>query len=315
MSLTVIIRGGGDLGTGVACHLNRLGARVVITELSRPKMVRHTVCLGYAVYNKIQHVEDLTAQLTTLEELQQQPADSEIIPVLIDDGDQLIPKLHPDIIFDCRMLKYDLPDQRGLAPAVVGLGPGFIAASRWEGKALNEENAADDGGDSDKFSGSDSSGYGNADYVIETQRGEHLGDIIAQGRAIPNTGVPGVIGGESSRRLLRAPQAGVFRGVHQVGDLIPAGEIVGYVGDKPVISLIAGLLRGLVHDGLEVGSGEKIGDCDPRGSSVSAFKISDKAHKIGEGAAAVYRKLLQKIPVSLGERSCTDTLVDDFVKR
>ena len=308
MSLTVIIRGGGDLGTGVACHLNRLGARVVITELSRPKMVRHTVCLGYAVYNNVQQVEDLTAQLMTLDELSRHPENSEIIPVLIDDAGLLIPQLHPDIIFDCRMLKYDLPDQRGLAPAVVGLGPGFIAFSRWEDGTANIETASQSG----KSAAVEA---GNVDYVIETQRGEHLGDIIARGRAIPNTGIPGVIGGESSRRLLRAPQAGVFRGVHQVGDLIPAGEIVGYVGDKPVISLIAGLLRGLVHDGLEVGSGEKIGDCDPRGSLVSAFKISDKAHKIGEGAAAVYRKLLQKIPVSLGERSYTDTLVDDFVKR
>ena len=290
MPLTTVIRGGGDLGTGVAYHLYKEGARVVITELSRPKMVRHTVCLGYAVYNGVQRVEDLTARLVTPEEYRQLPADSGCIPVLIDDADRLLPQLRPDVVFDCRMLKCDLPDQRGLAPAVIGLGPGFIASSRWEESAGGTSAGAGQSGNAEA---------GNVDYVIETQRGEHLGGIIAEGRAIPNTGVPGVIGGESSRRLLRAPEDGVFRGVHQVGDLIPAGEIVGYIGDKPVISAIAGLLRGLVHDGLEVSRGEKIGDCDPRGSAVSAFKISDKAHKIGVSAALIYQRLLPKLKLKL----------------
>ena len=278
MDLTVVIRGGGDLGTGVAYHLHKQeNARVIITELSHPKMVRHTVCLGYAVYNGSQCVEDLAAKLVTIEECQALVGREDFVPVLIDGDGQMVQRLCPDIIYDCRMLKYDLPDQRSLAPAVVGLGPGFIAATRWP---LGSESAEEP------------SENANADLVIETQRGEHLGDIIASGRPIPNTGIPGVLGGESTRRLLRAPQAGVFRGVHRVGDLIPAGEIVGYVGDKPVISAIAGLLRGLVHDGLEVNDQEKIGDCDPRGSAVSAFKISDKAHKIGESAAVIYRELL-----------------------
>ncbi|MDO5296372.1 MAG: selenium-dependent molybdenum cofactor biosynthesis protein YqeB [bacterium] len=278
ISLTTVIRGGGDLGTGVAYHLHKQGARVIITELAHPKMVRHTVCLGYAVYNGAQRVEDLTSQLMTIDELHSQTQASGIIPVLIDSETSLIELLKPQFIFDCRMFKYDLPDQRPLAPAVIGLGPGFTAYSRWD--------------DIPKGSAGE---MPNVDYVIETQRGEHLGDIITQGRAIPNTGVPGVIGGESSRRLLRAPQAGTFTGTRQVGDLIEAGEIVGYVGGKPVISAIAGLLRGLVHDGLEVSAGEKIGDCDPRGSAVSAFKISDKAHKIGEAAAEIYRKLLPRL--------------------
>ena len=285
MNITAVIRGGGDLGTGVACHLRRLGVRVVITELDCPKMVRHPVCLGYAVYNGVQRVEGLTARLMSLEEAKhcwERPSGGiwdDIIPVVVDRDGNACEVLRPAVVCDCRMLKLDVPDERSLAPVVVGLGPGFCASCRWSEGSQDSDNA-------------------NVDCVVETQRGEHLGDIITSGRAIANTGVPGVIGGESRRRLLRAPQDGTFRALRRIGEIIEAGTVVGHVGDLPVISAIGGRLRGLVHDGLQVRSGEKIGDCDPRGVAVSAFRISDKSHAVGASVAA----WLQSLPDAVQER-------------
>lgn len=325
MNITAVIRGGGDLGTGVAYHLRRLGVRVIITELDSPKMVRHPVCLGYAVYNEVQRVEHLTARLMSLEEAQEswsKPGGTvwdDIIPVVIDRDGRALETLRPAVVCDCRMLKYEVPDERGLAPVVVGLGPGFCASCRWQGKdTVSIAGNQSDGGAENELEPSAldelDAGYlneldagasneqgddnANVDCVIETQRGEHLGDIIASGRAIPNTGVPGVIGGESSRRLLRAPQAGSFRGLRHVGELIEAGTVVGFVGELPVVSAIGGRLRGLVHDGLQVRLEEKIGDCDPRGAAVSAFRISDKSHAIGASVAS----LLQSLPAEVKEQ-------------
>ena len=266
----VVVRGGGDLGTGVACHLYAAGAHVVITELSHPKMVRHTVCLGYAVYSGKQMVEGVEARLVTLDVCPRRRG--EFIPVVIDNDQKALNALRPAFLYDCRMLKKPLDDLRPLAPVTVGLGPGFCAGSRFDDGAKEQADA-------------------NVDFAIETQRGETLAKIITCGSPVPNTGVPGVVAGESSRRLLRAPCAGIFRGVRQVGDIIEASEVVGYVDESPVISALSGRLRGLVHDGLLVSAGEKIGDCDPRGKDVSVYEISDKAHAIGNSAAMIYTRL------------------------
>ena len=299
--MLVVVRGGGDLGTGVVYHLVKSGIPTLITELTHPRMVRHTVCLGAAAYQGCQSVEDIRSRLVSLSEvLEDFPRD--FVPVVHDEHDQVIPALQPEVVIDCRMLKYAVPDVRRLAPLAIGLGPGFVAASRWgdweeleTGRSVSASltawqtlrevaRASEADSDSDTPEAS-------VDFVIETQRGATLGRIISNGMALPNTGVPGVIGGESIRRLIKAPKEGAFRGVRQVGEIVEAGDVVGYVDDVPVCVSIGGRLRGLVHDGLVVRDKEKIGDCDPRGEAVSAFNISDKSHCLGRSAASIVTRL------------------------
>ena len=119
--------------------------------------------------------------------------------------------------------------------------------------------------------------------VVETNRGHDLGRVILKGAAAPNTGVPGAIGGYTQERVLRAPAAGLFRCVRAIGDTVCVGEAVAYAGEEPVCTQIAGVLRGLLHEGLQVDAGMKVADVDPRCRQEHCFSISDKARAVGGG--------------------------------
>jgi xanthine dehydrogenase accessory factor len=150
------------------------------------------------------------------------------------------------------MAKRNLGTRRTDAPAVIGLGPGFVAGA-------------------------------DVHAVIETQRGHDLGRVIYAGAAQPDSGVPGQVGGEDARRVLRAPATGEFRAVKQIAMPVKTGDVVGYVAERAVLATVDGVLRGIIHDGLFVRSGVKIGDIDPRGEREHCFTISDKARAIGGG--------------------------------
>ncbi len=243
----VVIRGGGDLASGVAHRLFVAGFPVIILELPLPRMIRRTVCFAEAVYQEAQVVEGVPGRLRW------DPVPSMLeIPVLVDPDGSRLSHLEPGVLVDARMLKRAGDTRRGQAPVVVGLGPGFVAGR-------------------------------DVDFVVETQRGHDLGRVLLQGTAQPDTGVPGVLGGESTRRVVRAPAAGVFRAERQIGDLVVRGESLGRVGEKQICSALDGILRGLLHDGLEVQAGEKMADVDPRGASVDVHTISDKSRAIGGG--------------------------------
>lgn len=268
----VIIRGGGDLGTGAAFRLYKAGFPVVITELACPRMVRRTVCFGEAIYDGSHNVEGVTArrmngQENTLEAYRSEVAPPPLgfIPILQDtNGHAQEIFIKAKVFVDARMMKQVVPDMRRKGSVTVGLGPGFTAGD-------------------------------NVDFAVETMRGPYLGRVLEWGSCIADTGEPGIIAGEGVRRLIRAPQEGVFMGEKKIGDLVQAGDVVGYVNDIPVKVEISGLLRGLIHSGLTAKAHEKIGDCDPRGASVDYRLISDKARAVGGAVLeAVMRGLVMQ---------------------
>ena len=246
------IRGGGDLASGIAHRLFMAGFPIVISELANPRMVRRSVCFGEAVWENNVKIEGVEARLiqpgVDIEEIKQR----RYIGVVVDPEGQIFDKLQVKFLVDARMLKNEVADQRHQNRFVIGLGPGFTAGV-------------------------------NVDKVIETMRGHTLGKVISQGAAIPNTGVPGVIAGESIRRLIKAPQQGIFKAVAELGQIVTEGDIVGWIDEIPVKVLLSGKLRGLIRSGTKVKQGEKIGDCDPRGEKVDIYTISDKARAIGGG--------------------------------
>lgn len=243
----VVLRGGGDLASGVAHRLFVSGFPVVILELPQPRMIRRTVCFAEAVYQGQVQVEGVPARL--VEEPQACPGE---IAVLVDPEALFLERLEPGVLVDARMLKLNRDTRRQQAPVVVGLGPGFVAGA-------------------------------DVDFVVETQRGHDLGRVLATGAALPDTGIPGVLGGEGARRVVRSPVAGLFRVEREIGSLVTRGERLGRVGSSPVDSPLDGLLRGLLHDGLEVRSGEKIADVDPRGEKVDFRTLSDKSRAVAGG--------------------------------
>ncbi len=249
--MLVIIRGGGDIATGIALRLYRSGMAVVICETPAPTSIRRTVCFSEAVRQGTAEVEGVAARLTDLEGVPGLLGQG-IIPVLADPAGDCIGPLSPDVVVDAILAKRNLGTHMGLAPIVVAAGPGFTAGV-------------------------------DCHAVVETMRGHYLGRAIYDGSAQPNTNIPGLIGGYAGERVLRAPADGIFRGVRRIGDHVSCGDVAGYVGDVPMACTIGGTLRGLLADGIAVTRGFKCGDVDPRCSPAHCLCASDKALAIGGG--------------------------------
>lgn len=248
----VLIRGGGDLATGVAARLHRSGFAVVVLEMPEPRAVRRLVALAQAVYDGQVDVEDLHGVRCADVEGARAALAQGWIPVLVDPAAHSRHVLEPSALVDARMRK--APPEHGLeaAPLVIGLGPGFTAGV-------------------------------DCHAVVETKRGHHLGRVLWQGRAAPDTGVPEVVAGHDRDRVLRAPASGVLEAHLPLGAIVGAGDEIARVGGVPLNAPFDGVLRGLLHDGLEVAEGEKIGDLDPRGVPSYCFEISDKSLAVGGG--------------------------------
>jgi xanthine dehydrogenase accessory factor len=247
-----LIKGAGDLATGVALRLFRSGFAVVMTELPEPTVVRRTVSFADAVYRGRTAVEGVEAARAEDHGQARRLLTEGVVPVVVDSAAAVRHELQPVLLVDAVMAKRNTGTRIDDAPAVVALGPGFVA-----GREVHA--------------------------VVETSRGHHLGRVLTSGSAAPDTGVPGDIGGFTAERLLRAPAAGVFIGAREIGDAVSAGDVVGHVDDVPVRAGIDGILRGLLHPGLEVTVGFKLGDVDPRGDRAHCFRVSDKAMAIAGG--------------------------------
>lgn len=250
----VLIRGGGELATGVAWSLAKAGYRVVVTEVAEPLMVRWPVCFGTAVAEGYWAVEGIGARLvSTADECAVVWSKGEIA-VIVDPFVQCLSEVAPLVLIDAIMAKRNLGTRKEMAPLTIGLGPGFTAKT-------------------------------DVDIVVETNRGHNLGRLIFDGQAEPNTGIPGEIGGIARERVLYSAQAGVFRSVSSIGQYVRVGEILGEIeGEQrtePVAATLDGMLRGLLRTQTPVDAQVKIGDIDPRGQQEYCWTISEKARLIG----------------------------------
>ncbi len=248
----VLLRGGGDLASGVAARLFRSGFRLLITELPQPRVIRRLASFAEAVYAGRTQVEGIEAVRIGQAAEAARLANQGQIPVLIDPSGEARHQLPLLALVDARMRKQ--PPELGFesAPMVVGLGPGFTAGI-------------------------------DCHAVVETQRGHYLGRVIWTGSAAPDSGRPGEIAGEAEGRVLRAPAAGEMYGRVALGSVVAPGQSVAEVGGRTVSAPFAGVVRGLLHDGLTVATGEKIGDIDPRGVTAYCSEVSDKALAVGGG--------------------------------
>lgn len=249
-NVLVIIRGGGDLATGVAVRLFRAGFSVMILEVNHPTVIRLPVSLARVVYENKAIVEEIEAVLIPSWEKAKDTIKQGKIPVLVDPEGCCIEKLSPAVLVDAILAKRNLGTKIDQAPLVIGLGPGFTAGE-------------------------------DVDVVVETMRGHNLGRVYYQGQAAPDTGVPGEVGGESIRRLLRTSAEGKISLLHSIGDIVKAGEVIAEVKGVPLKAEISGVLRGLIYPRSWVTKGMKVGDIDPRGVREYCFTVSDKARSIG----------------------------------
>ena len=250
--MLTVIRGAGDLATGIALRLRRAGIRVVMTDIEQPTAIRRTVAFSQAIVCGAAEVEGIIARraespagaLALLEEGE--------VPVLADPEGTCIPALGPDAVVDAILAKRNLGTRITDAPVVIGVGPGFTAGV-------------------------------DCHAVVETMRGHYLGRALYEGSAQPNTGIPGLIGGFAGERVLRAPADGVFHQLLEIGAQVKQGDAAAEVAGTPMICTLDGVLRGILPEGTPVRKGMKAGDIDPRCRIEHCCCASDKALAVGGG--------------------------------
>ena len=260
------VRGAGDLATGTIHRLKKAGFRLLVLEAEHPAAIRRQVALSEAVYAGSARVEDVEAvrmdvdlaEKKNRKELLEQEMEriwkKDGVPVLVDPAGLSIAALRPAVVVDAILAKKNLGTTKEMAPLVIALGPGFTAGE-------------------------------DVDVVIETKRGHNLGRVIRSGSAVPNTGIPGIIGGYGKERVMHAQAEGILRNVASIGDIVEARAVIAEIetenGTVPVEASLSGLLRGLIRDGYPVTKGFKIADIDPRQEELqNCFTISDKARCI-----------------------------------
>jgi len=252
--LRVLIRGAGEMASGIAHRLVRAGLRVCLTEIPTPLAVRRGVAFCEAVYDGQAEVEGIRARLVRRPGEVEPLWDEGIIPLIVDPEANIRHSLNFQVLVDAILAKKNLGTRITDAPLVIAVGPGFEAGL-------------------------------DAHAVIESNRGHNLGRVIYQGKAEANTGIPAPIDRYTVERVLRAPRDGLFKVISGkgIGDRVQAREIIAQVADEPIETRIGGVVRGLLRDGLLVKEGTKLGDIDPRGIREYCFTISDKARAIAGG--------------------------------
>lgn len=250
--MLILIKGAGDLATGIAYRLKKSGYKIVMTDLKQPTVIRHTVAFATAVYEGTAQVEDEKAILCSTKEEIEQTLEEGHIAVIVDEKAQCTAYLKPDVVVDAIIAKKNVGTHLTDAKKVIAVGPGFTVGK-------------------------------DCHYIIESKRGHDLGRVLTTGSAAPNTGSPGNIGGYTDERIVRAPHEGLFSPLKKVGDRVKEEEIIGYVDETPVKAQLTGVLRGMLYKPMKVTKGFKCGDIDPRNNDQHCYTISDKARAIGGG--------------------------------
>ena len=288
----IIVRGAGDLASGVLAAIHISGFRVLALETANPSAIRRTVTfseavrLGHCIIEGIEarliakeqaarilsaKDEVITTGINTLATETGATAGSKanrlsFIPIAVDPAGELISELQPAAVVDAIIAKKNCGTHLDMASLVIALGPGFIAGK-------------------------------DAHIVIETMRGHNLARLIYKGEVLPNTGVPGLVGGESALRVIHAPAEGTLRVIHDIGSSVTRGEVIARIiqADGSIIDVAAslnGIIRGMLPDGFVVRRGLKMADIDPRLTELNnCFTISDKARSLG---GAVLTALLSR---------------------
>ncbi|MDA0081772.1 selenium-dependent molybdenum cofactor biosynthesis protein YqeB [Brachyspira hyodysenteriae] len=254
----VIVRGAGDLATGIVYSLYKAHFKVIVLDTQYPSSIRRKVALSEAVYDGESKVEDIEAVLVkSYEEALNiiTNKDYKKIPILIDPNCDILKNIKPTFLIDAIIAKKNLGTNKSMAKYTIALGPGFTAGK-------------------------------DCDIVIETMRGHNLGRMYLEGEAIPNTGIPGNIGGKEAERVIHASSDGIIENVKNIGDFVKEKEVIAYINNNnekiEVLATFDGLLRGIIRDGFKVHKGLKIADIDPRKSEYdNCFTISDKARNLG----------------------------------
>lgn len=258
--LSILVRGSSDVASAVAHRLFQAGFAPVLHDDPLPATTRRNMAFSDAIFDGSAWLEGLQARrLDDLSGLAAALQSHTFIPLLVCPFDDLLRSLRPAALVDARMRKHSQPeDQRSLAPLTIGLGPNFSAG-------------------------------GNVHLAVETGRGQWLGQVITSGGTRPLQGEPLELGGHARERYIYAPAAGVFHTQLEIGSAVIAGQVIAHLDETPLVAPLAGLLRGLTHDGVPVSAGTKLIEIDPRGAQAQVSGIGERPRRIAQGVLEALR--------------------------
>jgi xanthine dehydrogenase accessory factor len=280
--LRILIRGGGELASATAHHLHQEGfRRVLMLERRYPKAVRRQVCFSEAVIESTQHIQGVTARFAgdvDQVEFIQRLGD---IAMAVFTLEKAIELFEPHVVIEAAMLRKNQGLSKSMAPVVIALGPGFVAGK-------------------------------DCHAVVDTFRGPSVGTVLDDAGDRLDDEPPAEIMGFSGERAMKAARDGIFFTQRRIGEEVERGERVGTVvsiygvddfrrgvpvdASYSVNARIAGVIRGLLRDGVPVKRNDRIGDIDPRGRTEDLDHISDKAHRVAEGVHEALLGLIEQIP-------------------
>ncbi|MDD2371866.1 MAG: selenium-dependent molybdenum cofactor biosynthesis protein YqeB [Firmicutes bacterium] len=250
--IKVLIKGAGDLASGVAMAFHKSGFQVLMTEVEQPTVIRSTVAFATSVFKGEIKIEGVKGKHVTADNFKE-CLDAGNIGIIIDPQGAIKDKYKPDVLVDAILAKKNIGTTINDAPIVIGCGPGFSAGE-------------------------------DCHLVIETKRGHYLGRVIEKGAAIENSGIPGIVEGRGLERVLYSPVEGMVKHYKKIGDIVDEGDIILKVEEIPVTSPFKGVIRGMITEGMIVPKAMKIGDVDPRIEPQFCFTISEKAMAIGRAS-------------------------------
>ena len=257
LSGPVLVRGVGDVGSAVAHALFLAAAAVALHDAPAPAVPRRGMAFADAAFDREADLEGVRARrLDRADALADALAGRAFVPLLVGPLEEALHAASWSALVDARLRKRAAPeDQRGLAPFALGLGPGFVAGE-------------------------------NCHAAVETNW-ERLGAVVRRGPTLPLRGESRPIAGVGRARAVYAPEAGLFRTARRIGDRVAAGEAVAELADARLRAPLAGVLRGLVHDGVAVETGAKVIEVDPRSDAALCFGLGERPRRIAEDVAAL----------------------------
>lgn len=253
-----LVRGSGEIASGVAHALQQAGWPVVMHDIATPTTTRRRMAFSDAVFDGSALLSGVASRrVDSLRELGPWLQRRRVVPVTVAPFAAVLAALPWTALIDARVRLGRRPEpQMRLAPLTLGLGPGFVAD-------------------------------GTVTVAIESAW-SRLGAILTRGATAAILDPPHTISGLGAERFIHAPYAGTFRTRYDVGHWVTQGDIIAAVDDIPLAAPLTGVLRGLVRDGVPVAPGTRVIEVDPRGWDAVYTGIGERAFKIGESVLAVY---------------------------
>ena len=251
--ITALIRGAGEIASGVAYRLHISRLRVLLTEVAAPVAVTRGTTFSEAVFDGVKEIMGVTAELVPAREAEiHRVWQKGNIPIVVDPSAMIKDTIKPDVLVDAIMAKRNTGTGTEDAPLVIGIGPGFYAGR-------------------------------DVHVVVESNHSENLGKVIFDGESEKDTGIPVPIGGLARERVIWAPRAGVFTSSKEIGDSVVAGEVIAHIDDYPLLAPMSGVLRGLIRNGLDITEGSKLIEVDHVHDNTICNIIARKVMTIGDG--------------------------------